>query len=358
MDFESLEDIISKQLQGVLSREEEERLYVWYETSGEHRRQYEQICVLLKAAVVSERTKNFRGREKAAYRRFVERTMNRNRLRRWGLWRYAAVAVVALGIGVLFPYIRQNDRALSVGLQRIEIPLGSKSKIILPDGSQVWLNSGSCLSYTTNFGEGKREVVLDGEGCFEVTKNKDCPFIVKSGEVVVEVLGTRFDFKSYGEDASGRVTLIEGRLKVSGLSAGQTGIILQPDQQAVIDKVARRIEVKKVEAADFAGWTEPQREKALREKAERGQVPNVVLRNTLFFDEEPLEQIVRDLERAFNVQIVIADEGLKQTRFYGDFRNEETLTEIMEIMSSNNSFTYRIDQDRITINRKNKLPMR
>ena len=172
----------------------------------------------------------------------------------------------------------------------------------------------------------------------------------------IKVLGTKFNFKSYAEDESARVTLVEGSLNVGSIEGQAKNILLIPNQQAVINKKENRVTVKSVDAQSYAMWTQP-KQKIL--DAISGQptaairVPSVTLRNTLFFNEEPLSQIVRDLERAFNVKIEIKDKQLCTERFYGDFRNDETITKILDIMAANNNLHYTINGDEIIISRNN-----
>lgn len=96
----------------------------------------------------------------------------------------------------------------------VEVPDGAKSKITFPDGSIVWLNAGSKVKYDSNFAKASRKVELTGEGYFEVSKNKELPFVVSTGKLSVKVLGTKFNLKSYEEDSELKVTLKEGAVKV------------------------------------------------------------------------------------------------------------------------------------------------
>ena len=221
------------------------------------------------------------------------------------------------------------------------------------------MNSGSRLSYLESFGHSNRNVSLDGEAYFEVTKNKKIPFSVLSGKVKIKVLGTKFNFKSYKEDESARVTLVEGSLNVGNIENNVRNVLLIPNQQAVINKKENRVTVKNVDAKSYAMWTHPKQEildvipsNVTGQPTASIRVPSVTIRNTLFFNEEPLSQIVRDLERAFNVKIEIKDRQLSTERFYGDFRNDETITEILDIMAANNNLYYTIDGDEIIISRK------
>lgn len=356
-----IEELIDKQLSGLLSSEEYTYLRQWYNASPENKKQYEEYCILRKYLHVLNSKKRFRPSVESAYKRFVVRigTISREH-RTFSLYktlRYAAILLLVFGLGATTFYFFQSHYIQTQLTQTIEIPFGSKSKIVLPDGTTVWLNSGSILSYENNFGKNNRDVKLSGEGYFEVTKNRNLPFKVFSGKVQVEVLGTKFNFKSYSDDESAKVTLVEGSLNV-GIEDKKQEVHLIPNQQAIFDKAKKDMKVKNVKADLYAMWTllkeEPIDKKQINvdKVLAKTENPNITLRNTLFFDEESLIQIVRDLERVFNVQIEIKDEKLKSEKFYGDFRNEETLYDILKMMAESNNLHYVVDNNKIVISRK------
>ncbi len=357
-------NLINKQFSKQISKEEEAVLKAWYESSAENKRMYKEYYLLIKGLRVSQNKKFFTSQIGAAYAGFVRKTgMKAQENRRYFVPRswmqYAAVFAIAFGLGAGSYYMIRSNSSDSHLAQTIEIPYGSKSKITLPDGTSVWLNSGSRLSYQESFAHSDRNVSLDGEAYFEVAKNKKLPFNVLSGKVKIKVLGTKFNFKSYKEDESARVTLVEGSLNVGDVENNAKNVLLTPNQQAVINKKENQVTVKNVDAQSYAMWTQPKQEildvvpsNVTGQPTPSIRVPSITIRNTLFFNEEPLSQIVRDLERAFNVKIEIEDSQLSAERFYGDFRNDETITEILDIMAANNNLYYTIDGDEIIIARK------
>lgn len=244
-------------------------------------------------------------------------------------------------------------------LQSIEIAYGSKSKVTLPDGTKVWLNSGSKLEYPNNFGQTNRNVTLIGEAYFEVSKNKDLPFRVSSGKIDIHVLGTKFNMKAYPEDEKAKITLLEGSLTVEDDRNSNTNVLLKPNQQAVVNKKSRQIRVRNVVASHYALWTASHSKSSELSQTNNNEklsaaacLPKATARNILFFDEEPLRQIVKDLERAFNVHIEIEDKSLQEKHFFGDFCNEETITDILKIIAEKNSLYYTIKDDTILIKKK------
>lgn len=115
----------------------------------------------------------------------------------------------------------------------VEAPYGSKTKLYLPDGTLVWLNAGSKMSYAQDFGINERSLNLSGEAYFEVTRNEEIPFKVHTEELDVKVLGTKFNFRNYKDDLEAKVCLLEGKV---ALNTRQKETILHPDQQALLDK--------------------------------------------------------------------------------------------------------------------------
>lgn len=354
----NIEELIYRQLKNDLSKEERDFLFAWYEASDANKKLYADYCVLFKSCEIEVARAFFEQKKELGWMRISSRLSSKNFLKRnrfQMIRRYAAVAFVAflLGSATLW-YLQPQTENL---LQRIEVPLGAKSRVTLPDGSQVWLNSGSVLSYYNAFGKKNRQLTLEGEGCFDVVANKSIPFEVFSGDVKIKVLGTKFNMKSYSEDETAKVTLIEGSLNISSRTDVRHNRTIVPNQQAIINKRLHRLSVKRVDALNFALWTKPKKEEVTPKQIVRDTnlpdliVPNTTLRNILFFDEEPLNQIIRDIERAFNVSIELKEANIGLQRFYGDFRNNETIYEILDIITQNSNLKYEIHDHKIIISK-------
>lgn len=355
----NVEELIFRQLKNTLSSEEERELLEWYRESENNRKQYADYCILFKSREIESVKPYFEKNKERAWIHFSNRLRMKRSVGRsviLTVLRYAAVAFVAFSLGGISLWLFQPKYEELE--QCVEIPLGSKSRITLPDGTKVWLNSGSRLTYQNGFGKKSRTLTLDGEGCFDVTKNKELPFEVYSGDVKIRVLGTKFNMKSYSEDESTRVTLLEGSLNVSTRTGGaQEGKTIVPNQQVVINKRSRQLVVKDVDAFNYAMWTEAKKEDVVTKSVVHDKklpdmvVPNTTLRNILFFDEEPLNQIIRDLERAFNVSIELKEENIGKEKFYGDFRNEETVYDILKIITMNSDLKYEVEDNKIIISK-------
>ena len=137
----------------------------------------------------------------------------RQEFRLSALWRYAAIIAVILAVGC-FSYwqggVNVKDTFADIS---VEAPLGSRTKLYLPDGTLVWLNAGSRMTYSQGFGVDNRKVELEGEGYFEVQRNEKLPFFVKTKDLQLQVLGTKFNFRDYPEDHEVVVSLLEGKVE-------------------------------------------------------------------------------------------------------------------------------------------------
>lgn len=242
--------------------------------------------------------------------------------------RYVAILFALLMVSY-FSYQRgENNIQKSFSDIMVEAPLGSNLKISLPDGSDVLLNSGSKMTYSQGFGVNNRELKLLGEGYFDVTRNKELPFVVKSSHLQVIVLGTKFDFCDYCEDDEAIVTLTEGKVAWKNLLHQEQQGYLSPNERVVLDKRYGISHVESSTAENVIPWT----------------------KGILFFDEVPFEIIAKTLERNYNVRINIMNDSLKSRCFYGSFsRNEQKICDILDAFSATNKMDYDIDGCDITI---------
>lgn len=134
---------------------------------------------------------------------------------------------------------------------QVKTPLGGQYQLILEDGSQVWLNAGSKLTYNTGFGTDNRDLRLEGEAYFDVAENPDLPFTVEINGQQVEVLGTAFNISAYAEEPIVKTTLQRGSLAVAN---DDQKLVLKPNQQAILDKNAKKIATRDVNASSIVAW--------------------------------------------------------------------------------------------------------
>ena len=210
----------------------------------------------------------------------------------------------------------------------MEAPLGAKTKLILPDSTLVWLNAGSKIVYSQGFGVKDRHLRLNGEAYFEVRKNEKLPFDVMTKELNVKVLGTKFNFRNYDEDEEVTVNLLEGKVQLENYVKKMGINYLSPSEKVTLNKLTGEMIISRAEVKNAKEWTN----------------------DGLFFDEMPLSDIVKELNRSYNVKIHIANDSLKTFRFYGNFvRREQNIQEVLEALASTEKMQYKIEERNITI---------
>lgn len=248
--------------------------------------------------------------------------------RRLGWLRYAAAVVAVIAVGFFSYKGGQSQLEASLGEIVVEAPQGSRSEMVLPDGTKVWLNAGSKISYSQTFGYTVRLVRLEGEGYFEVAHNEQLPFSVESGNVRVKVLGTKFNVRDYPSDAEASVSLAEGSVSMSSMRMASTERVLTPGQRATVNKESGRIRVDDYEVANAIQWTN----------------------GILVFDGESLRDIVNDLERCYNVRITVKTPSLYSLHFYGTFiRQEQSLREVLDALAATGKIRFDKKDQEITL---------
>ena len=259
-----------------------------------------------------------------AFERFRKRTgldqSGRQSYKWYRTWSVAAVAIVLLGLITVTAYW-QGSRQIQSNFSDIvvEAPLGSKTKLTLPDGSTVWLNAGSKMVYSQGFGVSDRRLAFQGEGYFEVEKNDEMPFLVQTHDVNVTVVGTKFNFRNYPEDEEAVVELLEGKVALENQLKEESVRYLSPNEKMVLHKATGEMDITSTKVKEATLWTE----------------------NILLFDEDLLPDIVRELERSYHVQIEIENEDLKQTRFYGQFNQlEQNIYDVLDMLSETGKLKY------------------
>ncbi|WP_298713301.1 FecR domain-containing protein [Chitinophaga sp.] len=267
--------------------------------------------------------------------------------RRRRLWLAAVPLAAAVCAGIWFwtGQGQQEDK----GWSTVQTRKGSKSKLTLPDGTEVILNAGSSLSYTEGFRDGARQVRLNGEGYFKVAKNAEHPFIVTTNDVEVRVLGTEFNLQAYDSESTTETTLISGKVEVTVKKDGKS-YMLAPRQKLAVQRAP--LEPAAVLPAATPGSDPGMPEVELRaadtDSRDSSLTAGAWVENRLVFNDEPLESLARRLERWYNVEVEIQDEALKQARFTGSVENEP-VDQILEILTTIRPIKYKISATKIII---------
>lgn len=274
------------------------------------------------------------------------------------IWGYiAAVAVfccLTWGIYHLVaghaPY---SSAGLSMANEEVLARAGARTSLVLPDGSRVWLNSNSKLRYNKEFNSGNREVVLEGEAFFEVTRNAELPFIVHAATLDIEVLGTSFTVKSYPRDATVEATLLKGAIEVRRKGSPNTAqVILKPNEKLVLDKFPHSDPAD--HPAEVAGAEHKQTIGGMAVDHIRTDLPDSAkaetawMYNRLVFDGENFRELADEMERWYDVSIFVRDEQLNKYHFSGVFTTE-TVEEALKDLQLTADFTYKINGKEIDL---------
>lgn len=235
----------------------------------------------------------------------------------------AAVALLCLSVWTAYLYMQP------VAMQTVST-LAETRTVNLPDGTSVTLNHYSTLTYPERFKTDNREVELNGEAYFEVSKDKKHPFIVQTEAVDVRVLGTQFNVDAYRDSPDVRTTLLTGSVAVSNKSNSEH-MILKPNEIAIYNKVEKKLTRKLLEdATDEISWRHGE----------------------FIFDDVPLRDIARELSNSFGTTIQITDSTLQNYRISARFRNGEDLETILSVLQDAGYFNYSHNDKQITITTK------
>ncbi|MGM9478747.1 FecR family protein [Pedobacter sp. GSP4] len=209
------------------------------------------------------------------------------------------------------------------GFNTINTPAGGQYQVSLPDGTKVWLNALSSLKYPTSFNGAYRRVELSGEGYFEVAKNKNKPFKLKTAKQEISVLGTHFNVSAYADDANIKTTLVEGSVAVNNFNPQASGK-LKPGQQAVFQRTG--FAISNVDVEEYIAW-----------------------KNGFFvFNNEGIKEAMQKLARWYDVDIEYVGD-FDGIYFGGSFSKHNNLQQTLNILESTDKFKFKIEGRRIKI---------
>lgn len=218
-----------------------------------------------------------------------------------------------------------------IQFNELRVPRGGEYKLVLADGTQVWVNAESKLRFPVNFnGADKREVFLEeGEAYFEVTKNKVVPFIVHSGKMAIKVLGTSFNVNTYSRQL--KATLVEGHVQVD-IAGNSKSLDLLPDQQASFDQQSGSLNKENVDVESYVAWKD----------------------GWMIFNSSELKDVMEQLGRWYDYNIVFESEALKQIHFGGKLRKYNEIGTLLAIIEKTGSVKIEVKKQTIYIKNVSK----
>lgn len=258
----------------------------------------------------------------------------------------AAIIILLVAVGPFRPRLSRADIASS---SEISTRNGSKTNILLPDGTKVWLNAGSKLTYGKDFSEQRREVMLTGEAYFDVVHDASKPFVIHTRSMDIRVLGTEFNVKSYPDEKTTEASLIRGSIEVTLTDRAAEKIILKPNEKIVVTDEP----VEETVTEPRAGKTVPPKPIISVSHLNYYSLDSTILetswvQNRLVFEDESFEDLVRKMERWYGVTFEFANEKVGRFRFTGKFE-DESLEEALEAMRITADFSFTIGEKHVII---------
>lgn len=227
--------------------------------------------------------------------------------------------------------VKNKTENQSLVFNELLIGKGEEYQLVLSDGTRVWLNSETRLKFPVQFSKNRREVILEGEAFFEVTKNANAPFIVKTGPMDIEVLGTSFNVSAYKDEASIQTTLVEGKVKVSSNIGQSLEQVLKPNEQAVFSKSNNQFEIIEVNAALYSCWRE----------------------GIFVFNEENLDDILKKLSRWYDINVFFQSEEVRAYQFSGKLPRFKNCNELLEMIEKTTDVRFTMKENRtVIVNKK------
>ena len=304
-------DILYKFFEGNASFEEEAAVKQWMEESAENRLAFLKERKLFDAMLLLGNEEIIKNGKK----RF---SINLSSLRT-ELIKIAAVVAITLG-GSYFYYQSSLEKEL-MAMQTITVPAGQRINITLVDGTNVWLNARTSLSYPVKFGKNNRQVVLDGEAYFDVTKDKSKPFIVQTDNYNVEVLGTQFDVNAYSETGEFETTLMSGSVKVASASDSTQKITLKPNNKVFLQD--GKLHVTAVDDYNPYRWKE----------------------GLICFKNETFTSIMKYFEKYYGLTIQVKNKNVFKYVYTGKFRQTDGIDYALRVLQKDIKFTYQRDDE-------------
>ena len=250
----------------------------------------------------------------------------------------AAVFIFMAVLSILI--IRNADRERTTNDQKVTIiektnPKGQKSKVFLPDGSIVYLNAASTISYPSEF-HLERDITLVGEAYFEVKKDSLRPFKVQSGDVITTALGTAFNVKSFTEEGEVIVSLVRGKVKIETVEKNaQETLLLLPGQAADYIRNSKELQKKSFDKADAIAWKD----------------------GVIIFDNTPLSDVFNRLENWYGVNFRVLNEPENNNVVISGKFDNEYLTNVLLSLSYTARFNYELNDKEVVVHFKNNVPM-
>jgi len=342
-----IDKIIFLHLSGEANLEEIQELRNWLNSGPQNKAEFENIAGFWKSSKIDFQAEN----KDEAFLSLLERInrsqnevkeLNHPYLSRKfnGRWKSfikvaAAVALMVSSIIAIELGINAKENDITVPEKATvnkKNPLGQKSTIKLPDGSTVWLNAGSSISYPEKFDSSERRIDLKGEAFFDVKRDENRPFVVKVGDINVSVLGTRFNVRAFPEEVVANVSLVSGKVKVDryGSDSQHESFFLDPGEEISYNEKSGEIVKQKFDIEDVTAWKD----------------------GIFILRDDSFASFVQKLERWYGVEVKVEGKPTDNFIVTGEFLNEN-MENVLRTLQFSRDFDFTIEDKLLTIKFKN-----
>jgi ferric-dicitrate binding protein FerR (iron transport regulator) len=328
--------LIGKSVSGNATSDEIKELEQWKSTAEENRRQFEKSKKAWKKGdkYISETTlQQDKSKLETEYNRYLSykvRKMSRQSL----IYKIAAVLAFPIALAIGGYLFGESEKPVLLPEQFCEIssPKGHVSKATLPDGTEVWINTNSSIVYDASaFNRNQREIQLKGEAYFEVTSSVEKPFTVVTPHANVKVTGTSFNVNAYPASLLFETVLAEGKIELQ-LKSGTTEFLhVEPNQRVIFNSINKKFDVQQVKAEMFTAWR-------------NGEI---------IFKDATLADLVKELERIYDIQFHMQPADLGELRFRGMFSYNSNLIEALEKIKKSSKVDYYIENKEVWLRKSN-----
>lgn len=301
---------ITKYLNGKSSADEQSELLNWIR-KDDHLAEFQQIKEEWKAEIVHETVpKEFNGSWQNIQSQVMEQLQNEvlRKQRTLNFFRYAAILLVIISFPALIYIFTSGKNNIPVTYTTVAADYGQISKVVLPDSSVIWVNSGSRIRYDNHFSANNRNIELVGEAFFKVQHNAEIPLIVSNSGLHVKVLGTEFSVSAYPEESNIQVVLEKGKVELTNTADENFRQQLKPGELASFDKAQQKVSIGKVNTNLYTSW--------------KDGIINIY--------NLPLSELVIKLEKRYNQKFEV-DEAIKNMPYTFTIKNED-LSNVLSLM--------------------------
>jgi transmembrane sensor len=354
---EEIQELIIRVLQKTASPDEVKKVRTWLSLDPKNIDYYNEFRIIWQSVRSSSRHDYDPGE---AWKRLSSKTAENSKpaVRSWFpvlFLRVAALIIIAFGSGMGLMYLvsRFSEPVVSTVFTEHIVPYGSKSHVILPDGSVIWLNAGTSLKYTQDFNLSNREVFLDGEAYFDVRKNTKLPFCVKTYGVNIKVTGTAFNVKAYRDEKVIETTVERGKVEIYGkgnIEFKEKKITVMPKQMAALSFTSAREQTSALavnRSPEKTGHPTFQIEKNVATELYTSWKDK-----RWIIEKEELGSLAVKIARKYDVTVEFDCETIKHYVFTGTIE-DETLDQVVRIISLTAPISYHLEKKHLVL-RKNK----